>query len=80
MSDEFVTMYHAATGNVSEATSRQAYEEVWKDKGWSLDPTDALAGLTKDKLAALATERGVDITAAKTKDDILQALKGASNG
>lgn len=81
MSDEFVTMYHAGTGNVSEQVSRQAFDDVWSDKGWALlEPGEDLQGLSKDKLTDIATERGVDISQAKTKADIVTALKGASNG
>ncbi|GAA2888070.1 hypothetical protein GGQ99_004789 [Aminobacter niigataensis] len=40
-------------------------------------PTVDLDGLKKDELEKLAAERGVDISAAKTKPEILAALKAA---
>lgn len=80
MSDEFVTMYHGDTGNVSEQTSRLAFEQVWQHRGWTLLDGDDLSGITKDDLEKIAIDRGADISKAKTKADIADALKGASNG
>jgi len=37
---EWVTMTHAGSGGEAEAT-KTAYEEVWKDKGWTLKDTGA---------------------------------------
>lgn len=44
------------------------------------ESADPLATLKKAELETLAAERGVDISAAKTKADIIAALKAASVG
>jgi len=45
--------------------------------GAAPSPSDNIDGLKKDELEKLAAERGVDISAAKTKPEILAALKAA---
>ncbi len=40
-------------------------------------PADDLDGKTRPELEALAKERGIDISAAKTKADIVEALRKA---
>lgn len=57
----------------SEAVAAGLAEEI----GESADP---LASLKKADLEALAAERGVDISAANTKADIIAALKAAAVG
>jgi hypothetical protein len=72
---EFVTMFHAETGNFAETTP-EALEEVWKAKGWRLaeKATTDVANLPKERLEEIAAERGVDVSSAKTKAEIAAKL------
>lgn len=40
-------------------------------------PADGLDAMTKPELEALAKERGLDVSAAKTKADLIEALRKA---
>jgi hypothetical protein len=38
--DEFVYMTHSGTEAVGGPVTKQAYEQVWKDKGWKTTEVD----------------------------------------
>ncbi|SFM76345.1 hypothetical protein [Methylobacterium pseudosasicola] len=42
-----------------------------------VEEADGLDGKTRAELDALAAERGVDVSKAKTKDDVIAALRAA---
>jgi hypothetical protein len=74
MSMEPVLMYHPNLEGVAE-TNQDAFDVVWKDKSWLIvDPESDLAGMSKQQLTDLATQKGVDLSNVKTKADIAAAL------
>lgn len=77
--NEFIVVRHPDTEHEAEVT-RAAYDEVWKGKGWTVvDPgasRQELSKLTRPKLEELAADRGVDVSGARTKGDIIGLLAG----
>jgi len=63
---EAVSGGYAVDGNQRSATTVEAQV-----------PADGFDAMTKSELEALAKERGLDVSAAKTKADLIEALRKA---
>jgi hypothetical protein len=66
-------------------TTVQAFEDVWKAKGWKLvdDATldaDALDEKTVEQLKTLAANQGVEVPSGAKKADIIAALTAGQEG
>jgi hypothetical protein len=77
---EWVNIRHETTGGTHRCLL-DAYELVWKDKGWVLVSDDEaapdLSKLTKQQLLDLAGTRGIAVDPEATKADIVSALTEA---
>ncbi|WP_018261891.1 hypothetical protein [Methylobacterium sp. WSM2598] len=78
--DEAQVALQAGTHEVAEGSEFEVEPESGRgdqseDQGGHPPSDDGLDAKTKPELEALATERGVDISAAKTKADLLAALR-----
>lgn len=85
MTQEQVHLTHPGTGGTF-ATSREAFEALWRDKGWvQASPAEVVAAqvtdgavsdlhrLSKVELVELAAARGLDLTG--TKEDLIARLE-----
>lgn len=72
----WVTMFHPETEGVAEVTE-DAFNAVWAPKGWKLveKASADLINLSRARLQEIAAERGVDISQARTKADVVTLLK-----
>lgn len=66
----------ALQAGTHEVVTPPPAEEGAKQAGES-EPDDGLDDKTKAELEAIAKDRGVDVSAAKTKADVLAALRAA---
>lgn len=72
--NEMVTMFHPETKGVSGKVTYEAWETVWKDKGWELVEKADLSGLTRAQLETVAEEVKVDVSEDKTKTDVVKHI------
>jgi hypothetical protein len=95
MADEagWVRIRHPEVGLSPNPVHASSFESTWKGLGWEIvpdlvaeaselvgAPVTGLDALTKDQLSDLAREKGVDISGAATKADIVTAIDRSGGG
>lgn len=87
---DMIRIAHPDVDAIGGPVTRKAFDEVWSPKGWTeVDPLVAAANeatvidepvtdlnsLTKEKLTALAHERGVSVDPSDSKQTLIDKLR-----
>lgn len=91
METEFVTMTHPDIDAPGGPVSRQAYEDIYRHKGWvEADPSAVVAStaldaevsdldsLKKDELLEVATSLGLDVDRSSTKGELQDLIRSVA--
>ncbi len=68
----WVTIHHSDTGNIARVTE-DAAKGIWESRGWTVVDKDN-SKLSRRELDEIAEKQGVDVSGAKSKADVVEAL------